>query len=126
MKLLGYPLVQRPSKFGKKNVARIRTSPSEARQIRLGTIKGNDLERYIRLFDELYANRYFLNGNWRVDLYGDITFAGANWQYKRETLHSELLKTEGPTDEEIVVEVSFRISYFCVIAMRISTIFVTF
>lgn len=51
------------------------------------------------------SHRYYLNGNWRVDLYGEISFAGAKWMYKRQTLHSELLTTDGPIEEDIIIEV---------------------
>lgn len=59
---------------------------------------------YIAVRSATDTNRYYLNGNWRVDLYGEISFAGAKWMYKRQTLHSELLTTDGPIEEDIIVE----------------------
>lgn len=49
--------------------------------------------------------RYYLNGDWRVDLYGKVEFAGAKWQYDRQIFQPEILTTEGPIDEDIVIEV---------------------
>lgn len=50
--------------------------------------------------------RYYLNGNWRVNLYGDVNFAGAKWEYKRQALRSEILQSEGPLTEDVIIEVT--------------------
>ncbi|XP_039260458.2 A disintegrin and metalloproteinase with thrombospondin motifs 18-like [Styela clava] len=59
---------------------------------------------YISVKSARDPTRYYLNGNWRVDLFGELTFAGAKWQYRRQTLENEILSTNGPIDEDLIIE----------------------
>jgi len=49
--------------------------------------------------------KYFLNGNWAVNLHGDRKFAGSQWNYNRMPYHSESLSTDGPIDQDLIIEI---------------------
>ncbi|CAK8692752.1 unnamed protein product [Clavelina lepadiformis] len=60
---------------------------------------------YIAIRSAVDTNRYYLNGNWRIDLYGKKTFAGSDWKYNRRVFKSESISTSGPLKEDLIVEV---------------------
>uniref|UniRef100_H2YC19 Peptidase M12B domain-containing protein n=1 Tax=Ciona savignyi TaxID=51511 RepID=H2YC19_CIOSA len=51
------------------------------------------------------SDRYYLNGNWAVDLYGETTFAGAKWFYNRKSFQSESLSTPGPLGDDLMIQI---------------------
>nr|XP_018673460.1 A disintegrin and metalloproteinase with thrombospondin motifs 18 isoform X1 [Ciona intestinalis] len=60
---------------------------------------------YIAVRSASNSDRYYLNGNWEIDLYGETTFAGAKWFYNRKSFQSETLLTPGPLGEELLIQV---------------------
>ena len=54
-----------------------------------------------------------MNGDWEVNLTGEKTFAGGVWYYDRKPYKSEVLTTSGPISEDIIVEVSVCLEYYC-------------
>ena len=49
--------------------------------------------------------KYFLNGDWHLTSEGTYTIGGATFIYKRSYREPESLSSEGPTTEDIVLEV---------------------
>lgn len=56
--------------------------------------------------------RYFINGNWKVDFPGEMEFAGATWKYQRKVRNSEILSTDDPIDQDIIIEVLHNNLFF--------------
>ena len=52
-----------------------------------------------------FTFRYYLNGNWEVNLTGEKTFAGSIWFYDRKPYKSEVLSTLGPITEDLIIQV---------------------
>ncbi|CAH1779016.1 unnamed protein product [Owenia fusiformis] len=48
---------------------------------------------------------YYLTGHWRVTWPGKFMFAGAKFEYKRPHKQPEMIKSPGPIDEQLIVEV---------------------
>lgn len=73
----------------------------------------------ITVCDILFQNSihicsYHLNGQWRVNLYGKVRFAGTTWVYERKSLKGEALYTVGPLKEEITIEVALSLGLYCI------------
>ena len=49
--------------------------------------------------------KYYLNGGWRLDWDGVYTFAGARFVYKRLYDKPESLYSDGPLEDDLVLEV---------------------
>ncbi|XP_039260459.2 A disintegrin and metalloproteinase with thrombospondin motifs 18-like isoform X1 [Styela clava] len=77
--------------------------PEGARSIRIWENKCCT-HTYIAARSPTDQSRYYLNGNWRVDLYGKMNFAGTSWKYEREGTKSETLYTDGPLTEDVLIE----------------------
>ena len=53
----------------------------------------------------IIVSRYYLNGNWRIDLKAPKTIAGVRWNYYRHGFLAEKMISIEPLLEDIVVEV---------------------
>lgn len=56
--------------------------------------------------------KYYLNGNWQMMSEGVYEIAGTKFVYERNYREPERLMAEGPTTQDIVLEVSIITHYF--------------
>lgn len=49
--------------------------------------------------------KYYLNGNWHLNSNGAYSIAGAKFIYKRSYIEPEILQSDGPLLEDVVLEV---------------------
>ncbi|CAC5398713.1 A disintegrin and metalloproteinase with thrombospondin motifs 18,A disintegrin and metalloproteinase with thrombospondin motifs 16 [Mytilus coruscus] len=49
--------------------------------------------------------KYFLNGNWHLNSNGAYSIAGAKFIYKRSYIEPEILQSDGPLLEDVVLEI---------------------
>lgn len=93
------------------------TIPVGARGIRVMEL--NTSSSYLAVRDT--QRRYYLNGHWTVDWPGRHVIAGAIFEYKRPYNRPESLISTGPTNETLVIEVSYKLdlelvlSWYCVL-----------
>nr|XP_039260456.1 A disintegrin and metalloproteinase with thrombospondin motifs 18-like isoform X1 [Styela clava] len=63
---------------------------------------------YIAVRDAHNASRYYLNGNWEIDMQKETRFAGVKWHYKRKFSQPQELITDGTITQSIVIEGLFN------------------
>jgi hypothetical protein len=76
--------------------------PRGARTIQ---ISEKALSRNYLAVRDIYG-KYFLNGNWHLSSDGTYTIGGAKFLYKRSYIEPEVLRSDGPLLEDLVLEVN--------------------
>lgn len=96
--------------------------PAGARSIRLLELNASSSYLAIRNIQK----KYYLNGRWTIDWPGRHNIAGTVFDYRRPYNRPESLTASGPTNETLLVEVSWcrrRVSRVRLYSRKIATVY---